>query len=354
MSIIVKARKEFKDFCLDVDFKSENGITGILGASGDGKSMTLKCIAGVETPDSGYIELNGRVLFDSANKINLKPQERNVGYLFQSYALFPHMTVEDNIGAAIKGSKSEKKQIITQMLERFRLEGMEKRYPAQLSGGQQQRVALARILSYQPEILLLDEPFSALDFYLKEQLQSELKEVLEYYDKDVIIVTHSRDEIYQLCDNTMVLEDGNVITKQETHELFHNPRFLTAAKLTGCKNFSSIQIISEDTVFAKDWGVNLKVKAPIPPNTDYIGVRAHFFNPEENDSQVNTIKLHQAEKVERPFEWTVIFKPTEGCKGSIWWTFPKELFNNGKDIPQYLSIQPENIHLLESTKNIDV
>ena len=177
MSLQADIKKRFSGFTLEVSLRTESGVLGILGASGSGKSMTLKCIAGIETPDEGRIVLNDRVLFDSEKKINLTPQKRNVGYLFQNYALFPNMTVEANIAAGLKCPEREKQEIVREMIRLFRMEGLEKRYPSQLSGGQQQRTALARILAYEPDVIMLDEPFSALDFYLREQLQVQVKEV---------------------------------------------------------------------------------------------------------------------------------------------------------------------------------
>lgn len=210
MSLEVRIRRTLRDFSLETAFTTSDGVLGILGASGCGKSMTLRCIAGVETPDEGRIVLNGRVLFDSAAGINLPPQQRRVGYLFQSYALFPHMTVEENIACALGREKDRKKRAgtIASLVGRFRLEGLEKRYPGQLSGGQQQRVALARILAYEPEALLLDEPFSALDAHLKEKLQLELLELLRGYAGDAVMVTHSRDEAFRLCGRLLIMEHG--------------------------------------------------------------------------------------------------------------------------------------------------
>lgn len=155
---------------------------------------------GSRRPDEGRIVLNDRVLFDSEKKINLTPQKRNVGYLFQNYALFPNMTVEANIAAGLKCPEREKQEIVREMIRLFKMEGLEKRYPSQLSGGQQQRTALARILAYEPDVIMLDEPFSALDFYLKEQLQLQVKEVLKNYSGDALLVTHSRDEVYRFCE----------------------------------------------------------------------------------------------------------------------------------------------------------
>ena len=208
----VEIKKKLKEFDLDISFSAGKGCLGILGPSGCGKSMTLKSIAGIVTPDSGRIALQyakgeaagGRVLYDSALKINEKPQMRRVGYLFQNYALFPNMSVEENIAAGLKGME-KKKAKVGEMIERFRLTGLEKRYPGQLSGGQQQRVALARILAYEPEALLLDEPFSAMDTYLREGLRLELSKVLADYDGVSVMVTHDRDEAFQLCKNIMLL-----------------------------------------------------------------------------------------------------------------------------------------------------
>ena len=217
----VEIKKKLKEFDLDISFSAGKGCLGILGPSGCGKSMTLKSIAGIVTPDSGRIALQyakgeaagGRVLYDSALKINEKPQMRRVGYLFQNYALFPNMSVEENIAAGLKGLAAKQaiggrkpsaqslaaiKAKVGEMIERFRLAGLEKRYPGQLSGGQQQRVALARILAYEPEVLLLDEPFSAMDTYLREGLRLELSKVLADYDGVSVMVTHDRDEALQL------------------------------------------------------------------------------------------------------------------------------------------------------------
>ncbi len=194
----VSIQKRLGSFQLQVDFSVSGGVLGILGPSGCGKSMTLRSIAGIVTPDSGRICFGDRVFYDSGEKICLRPQKRRVGYLFQNYALFPNMTVEENIGAGLKpgrfGQRTQKqREIISRMVKQFRLEGLEKRYPGQLSGGQQQRVALARILAYEPDALLLDEPFSAMDAYLREELRLELQRTLKEYEGVTILVTHDRD-----------------------------------------------------------------------------------------------------------------------------------------------------------------
>ena len=211
MTLEVKIYKKLKEFDLHVDFCVEDLVVGLMGHSGSGKSMILKCIAGIMTPDEGRIVLDDQVLFDSSQKINLIPQKRNVGYLFQNYALFDNMNVYQNIETGLKAhniSKKETKEKINQMLKTFQLEGLEKRYPRQLSGGQKQRVALARLLTYQPNVILLDEPFSALDSDLKGQLQDELISILAQYKQPTIFVSHDRKEVKKICQKIYKINKG--------------------------------------------------------------------------------------------------------------------------------------------------
>ena len=241
MALSVHIKKKLKDFELAVDFDMDEGIVGFLGSSGCGKSMTLKCIAGIETPDDGRIVLDDEVLFDKEQGINLSPQKRKVGYLFQNYALFPHMTVRQNIEAGLAASgksKQEKKEIVERLLEQFHIKELENSYPVRISGGQQQRAALARMMAAEPKFLLLDEPFSALDAYLKEKLMQEMMTYLNQFKKGVIMVSHSRDEVYQMCSDTVIMHRGILETVGKTRDIFDNPGTVNAARLTGCKNIS--------------------------------------------------------------------------------------------------------------------
>ena len=232
MALIVDIEKKIGEFHLHTSFQVETGeIFGLLGASGCGKSMTLKCIAGIETPDRGKIILNERILFDSEKKINLIPQKRKVGYLFQDYALFPNMTVEQNIRIVLqKGDR------IQDYLEQFYLSGLENHYPSMLSGGQKQRCALARMMAAKPELLLFDEPFSALDKSLKWNLELQILELLDQMNKPVIFVTHNKDEIDHLCEKVGILSKGQMKESGTKEEIFTHPRTAAAAKLTGCEN----------------------------------------------------------------------------------------------------------------------
>ncbi|MFA6940856.1 MAG: ATP-binding cassette domain-containing protein [Clostridiaceae bacterium] len=273
MSLYIDIKKKIKNFNLDVKFEAGNEVFGVLGSSGCGKSMTLKCIAGIETPDCGKIILDGRTLFDSENKINLIPQKRKIGFLFQNYALFPNMTVEENIAVSLK--KRNDKNIIKDKIKAFYLEGLEKKYPCQLSGGQQQRVALARILVTNPDIILLDEPFSALDSFLKWQLEQEIIETVESFGKTVLFVSHNRDEVYHICNKIGVIENGYMEETRDKKSLFADPKTLSAALLTGCKNISKVRRLSDNNIEAIDWGVSFKMTREIPENTAYVGIRAN-------------------------------------------------------------------------------
>ena len=224
MAIELDIQKNFKGFSLNVKLKGQNGTMGILGASGSGKSMTLRSIAGIETPDSGKIIINGKTVFDSQAKINLKPQERRVGYLFQNYALFPTMTVEKNIACGYRGNKSELSQKVADYIKRYHLEGLEKHLPSQLSGGQQQRVALARMMIGEPEVILLDEPFSALDYQTRLQVSDDIGTILRREKKTAILVTHDISEAISMADRILILSARPATVQKNISVDLHLPQ----------------------------------------------------------------------------------------------------------------------------------
>ena len=358
----VDIRKKLREFELQVQFScpacrervrdasadSGRGCLGILGPSGCGKSMTLKSIAGIVTPDSGSVVLDGRELFNSSRKLNLKPQKRRVGYLFQNYALFPNMTVEENILTGLKAGKryeeAQQKKRVSGMIERFRLSGLEKRYPAQLSGGQQQRVALARILAYEPEALLLDEPFSAMDTHLRERLRLELASVLSEYQGASVMVTHDRDEAYQLCENLLLFSKGHVIAAGKTKDIFNDPGSVEAARLTGCKNISRIEKIDDHRVRALDWdNLELVTEKTVTGDVTSIGIRAHDFEPVQDPKGMNRIPVGNPKISEMPFEWYITLQ------NGLWWKIGKTIHTHSADglIPNYLRVAPEAILLLK-------
>ena len=298
MSIQVSIKKSFGSFVLNVKFEAENGITGLLGASGCGKSMTLKCIAGIVRPDEGRIILDGTVLFDSTKRINLPPQKRHVGLLFQNYALFPNMTVKQNILSVLRGDRRFKR--FASFIDKFYLGGLENHYPAQLSGGQQQRAALARILASDPAILMLDEPLSALDSYLRWQLEEELARILEEFKGTTLYVSHNRDEVYRLCSKVCVMNGGRNEAVRSIEELFEAPGTLASSLLSGCKNYSRIERLSDRVLRAVDWNTELQSSAEITEDIYYVGVRSHCVrlfkqtwgeNTEENTFPCRVLRI---------------------------------------------------------------
>lgn len=321
MALYVDIKKDFGEFILRTKFRTEGGVMGILGASGCGKSMTLRCIAGIEKPDEGRIELDGTVFFDSDKKINLKPQERHVGLLFQNYALFPNMTVQQNLMTGLRACEKDKKKaraLAEQMMRRFYLTGLEKHKPSQLSGGQQQRVALARILLSRPCMLMLDEPFSALDDFLRWNLELELSQVLKEFGGSTLFVSHNRAEIYRICDQVCVMESGRSGPVIPVKRLFEAPETRAAAHLSGCKNFSRAHVGGEHKIFADDWGVVLESEGAVPEGFSCIGVRSHYIYPvtsAEADGKENTFLCSILKIVEDVFSIVVMLCPA-GAKSS--------------------------------------
>jgi len=280
MSLELDIKKTFGSYTLDVSFTAGDEVFGLLGASGCGKSLTMRSIAGIETPDEGRIVVNGQVFFDSDLGINLKPQQRKTALLFQNYMLFPNLTVEDNVAAGIpKGTpKSVRDEIVLGELKRFDVAAFAKRYPAQLSGGQQQRVALARMLAARPGILMLDEPFSALDSHLKSVLEQNLTGLFDVFDGTIVYVSHDIDEAVRFCDTIAVMEQGQIMEIDKGRELIDDPKSLAGIKLGGCKNAPDAEYVDDHTVYCPQWGVEIKTDQLVPRDVKAIGLRA--FNIE--------------------------------------------------------------------------
>ncbi|MCD8376526.1 MAG: ABC transporter ATP-binding protein [Oscillospiraceae bacterium] len=346
MSIEVKIKKKLGDFLLDIAFSAENEILALLGASGCGKSMTLKCIAGIERPDEGEIVLDGRVLFDSEKRVDLKPQKRKVGYLFQQYALFPNMTVEQNILAGMRDKK--KKGILPDVIRSMHLEGMEQKRPHQLSGGQQQRVALARILVNEPEVLMLDEPFSALDSHLRFRMEQEVQDLARQFGKTVLLVSHDREEVFRLSDRIAILNDGHMETIGEYHQVFQNPVTRNGAILTGCKNLTAVERRGPRRIYAVDWGVELTVASDVGEDVKSAGIRTHVLT---HDGTENRILCDIESEIENPFSMTVMLRPhgCESCGEGIGWRVEKELWQSIRGDTVEVCLPPESILLLKES-----
>jgi molybdate transport system permease protein len=310
MALEVQIERKLPEFTLDVSFTAGNAPLSVLGPSGAGKTMLLRCIAGLERGSRGRIALDGRVLLDTERRVQVPARDRRVGMLFQHYALFPHRTVGENIAFGLQDlSSDEQARRVTTMLKRVHISGLEGRYPRELSGGEQQRAALARALAVEPEALLLDEPLSALDTHLRSQMETQLQETFATYHRPALLVTHNIEEAYRLGEQMLVLSRGRVAAFGAKEEILRHPPNVEVARLTGCKNFSRARAVSENAIEALDWGCKLRL-AHLPAGpVAHIGIRAHHIDFVEsgaaNASQENVFPCWLVRSSETPFRITL-------------------------------------------------
>ena len=337
MALTARIKKRYGDFLLDVAFTAGDGERlALLGASGSGKSVTLKCLAGIHRPDEGRIEVDGRVLFDSASGVDLPPQRRHVGYLFQQYALFPNMTVEQNIAVGVR-DKARRREEVPRLIRLLRLEGQEKKRPGQLSGGQQQRVAL-------------DEPFSALDSHLKWQLELELQDLLAQFPGPVVWVSHDLGEVWRGCPRVCVLDGGRASPVMEMGRLMTDPVTVSAARLSGCRNCVPVRTGPEPgTVRVPAWGgAVLRCAAPWRPEAAALAIRAEHIRPAE-PGDANTLPCRVERTAEDVSALLVLLRPRGAAEdGALWMAVAKDQranFTEQKEI--WAALPPERLMLLE-------
>jgi molybdate transport system permease protein len=319
VTLEIQIEKNLADFTLDVSFCATEAPLSILGASGAGKTMLLRCIAGLERPGRGRIALNDRILFDSARRVGVPARDRRIGLLFQNYALFPHRTVAENIAFGLHDlPRDEQSARIASLVARTHLTGLEQRYPRELSGGEQQRAALARALAVQPEALLLDEPLAALDTHLRAQVEAQLQETFAAYRQPTLLVTHNMEEAYRLGEQLLVLARGRVAAFGAKEEIFHRPPSSEVARLTGCKNISRAQMNPDGTVQALDWDCRVHVAQKPEKALKYVGIRAHYIDfcepGDERGSDENVLPCHLVRTSETPFRVT-LFLSVDSARG---------------------------------------
>ncbi len=323
MPLEVDIEKQLADFTLSVKLHAPDGPLAILGASGAGKTMLLRCIAGLETPDHGRIVLNGRTLFDSVGNVNLPARERSIGVLFQNYALFPHRTVAQNIAFGLNTLDAAESGLrVSQLAARTNVASLLNRSARELSGGEQQRVALARALAIDPKALLLDEPLSAMDTHLRSQVETLLEETFQSHARPALVVTHNIEEAYRISQELLVLSRGSIVAHGPKHEVWRRPANTEVARLTGCKNISRAQVEPDGTITATDWRLRLALTHAAPASTRFLGIRAHHI--EFPDAQAhpaatgtpppqdqNVLPCWLAHHSETPFRMTVFLRTRE-------------------------------------------
>jgi molybdate transport system permease protein len=359
MSLEVQIEKKLADFTLDISFRAGSGPLSILGPSGAGKTMLLRCIAGLDRPDRGRLTLNDRVFFDSSQHIQIPARQRRVGMLFQNYALFPHRTVRQNIAFGLeKLPRVEQDKRVVALLQRTHLGGVENRAPGELSGGEQQRVALARALAIEPEALLLDEPLSALDTHLRSQMESQLQQTFAAYRRPSLLVTHNIEEAYRLSAQMIVLSRGRVAAIGAKEEIFTRPPSVEVARLTGCKNISRARATSDRTIEALDWGCTLRVAAEVAAPPAFAGIRAHLIEfSEVVESSFardeNTFPCWLVRSVEGPFSITLYLalqEPrAESASHHVQAEISKEKWQRLRDqpLPWHVRLAPEAVFLMK-------
>jgi molybdate transport system permease protein len=347
----IAAERHLENFTLKVALDAGRGALGLLGPSGSGKSMTLRMIAGVTAPDRGRIVLDRRVLFDSEANINVPPASRRIGMVFQDYALFPHLTVADNVGFGLsKLARAEYNTRVQRQLESLRIAELAQRYPREISGGQRQRVAIARCMAMEPNALLLDEPFAALDPHLRRQTEEQLRETLADFNGVVIFVTHDMEEAFRFCTDLLVLNHGAVIARGPRQALFEQPRTVATARLTGCKNIVAARRVGVDRVEVPAWNCDLVTASAVPEGLTHVGYRSHqiIFPPGPNTG--NPIPCWLVSTSEAPHEMTLYLRlhaaPKSGDAPHIQADVPKELWRLLRDEPQPWVIQLDPARLL--------
>ncbi len=350
----IRVEKALETFNLEVGFCAGRGALGLLGASGAGKSMTLRMIAGIVAPDHGRIVLNGRILYDSATGENISAAQRKIGVVFQDYALFPRMNVAENVGFGLsKLSQGERQARVQRQLEQMHILELADRYPAQISGGQRQRVAIARCMAIEPDALLLDEPFAALDPHLRRQTEEQLRETLADYNGAVIFVTHDMEEAFRFCSDLLVLDSGKVIASGPKHQLFERPKTVVAAQLTGCKNIAPARRVAANRIAVSAWNCELRTANPIPDALTHAGIRSHqiVFQIAANDE--NTFPCWLLATSEAPHEMTLYLRlhaaPQPGQLPHLQADVPKDLWETISVEPQpwRVRLDPAKLLLLE-------
>lgn len=338
--IEVNVEKRLKGFHLRSKFAAGDELVSLFGPSGSGKSLTLQSIAGLIKPDAGQILIGDQVVFDSARGINLSPQKRRVGYVFQDYALLPHLTVSQNIGYGLhKLSNGERERKVAEMVSLMRLNGRESYRPGELSGGQRQRIALARALIIEPSILLLDEPFSALDSAIRSKLRAELLQILRGLNITTILVTHNLEEAYTLSEKMVVYDAGQVLQVGDRDEVLHRPASRPVARFTGAKNIFEGVIVEANDDYLEIESDGFRVHAP--PYRRSKGEKVEYCIRPEHIMLLRPDRISGERVKENQLAGSIVQEINHG--GSVTLLFKIAAFTNDDDYDLQIEV-PVHVH----------
>lgn len=346
MSIYIDATKNFGDFDLNIKLQSSSRRIGIIGASGSGKSMTLRLLSGLSTPDEGVIKVNDVCFFDSDKSVDLPTRKRKTGFLFQNYALFPNMTLEENVLFSLDKKNPSHKAKAASILDMLGLQRLKRHKPSQLSGGQKQRAALARALSIEPDILMLDEPFSALDNHLKKHTMDKFSDYLKNYLGIILFVTHNMEEAYRYCDEIVVVKNGRVDSHGKKEHMFLNPPTKTAAKLSGYRNISPVAKTQSGRARLVNYGFELDFMDVLKPYAILPG-RALSLGKK---SEPSTFSAFISEIIESPFS-VVLYLEFENGLVPVEWNIKRSTWEEFKiKNPMetlYVKLDPDKILFID-------
>ena len=353
-------------------------MVALMGASGCGKTTLINLICGIDKADSGSIMIDHEEITKMRRSKMAVFRRNNIGLIFQDFNLLESLNVKDNIllPLILENRIEDSEEKLKQIAEVLSIADIMGKSVTDISGGQKQRVAMVRMIASEPDILLLDEPFSALDSYLKWELEQEMRDMLAEVQKPVLFVSHNRDEVYRLCSMVSCIDHGKMEVIEKTKEFFHNPKTKTAAVLSGCKNISAAEIVDNNHIKALGWGITLCV-SEIPEETKAVGIRAHSFYPVNaeqipgkesaaNESRVSVIqegtglkkyrnpvqeenifKIEESRIIEDPFEWNISFRPSKESGWLQWKIAKTEQEDSPGPIPPALAVHAKDILLLK-------
>lgn len=345
MGLYVDITKQLGRFSLRVKFFTEENSEGFLGVPDCGKKILFDCIAGVTQPDDGQIILDGRVLFDAEKGIAVSPQKRHIGYLLSGGALFPNMTVRQNIlcGMRLQSNRAARLKQLETMYDIFPLRDIEKLYPAQLSSAQKQETALARILVTKPRFLLLDEPFSMLDTSQRDAVQFRWQTIAEHLKLPTLWSACRLADIYGVCRQLYILDKGHIKRTGAPQNIFEEPDNIAAARLTDCQNIAAARRIGNYELEVPSWGVRLTAARPIPNTLHAVGIRADRFQTNQFE---NFLPVVCTTVIEEPLTQRILFRfPNQAAEApALWWRVPKQ--QRPRQFPKALGVARQDVLLL--------